>query len=158
MNDLILSNFDIFDICNELNINLIDCVAKDKLVFLPKRNGGYIINLDNSNRRGTHWVALYLDNNICCYFDSYGSIYPNEVRDFVGNKVIIYNTNVIQDLKDNFGCGWYCIAFIHYLQQNNNKNKNLYDELNGFIRQFNLNNSKKSILKLKDYYKHIKYN
>ena len=36
-----------------------------------KKSGGYIINLDEYDDTGTHWVAIY--NNV--YFDSFG-VYP----------------------------------------------------------------------------------
>ena len=42
---------------------------------LPKiKDGAYIINLDEYSDIGTHWVALYLnnDNNVVTYFDSFG--------------------------------------------------------------------------------------
>ena len=40
---------------------------------LPKtKNGGYIINLDENSYIGTHWVALYVQNNNVTYFDSFG--------------------------------------------------------------------------------------
>ena len=38
------------------------------------KDGAYIINLDEYSDIGTHWVALYLnnDNNVVTYFDSFG--------------------------------------------------------------------------------------
>ena len=36
------------------------------------KNGGYIINLDENSDIGTHWVALYVQNNNVTYFDSFG--------------------------------------------------------------------------------------
>ena len=32
----------------------------------------YIINLDEYSDNGTHWIALYLQNNDATYFDSSG--------------------------------------------------------------------------------------
>ena len=40
---------------------------------LPKINdGAYIINLDEYSDIGTHWIALYVQNNNVTYFDSFG--------------------------------------------------------------------------------------
>ena len=40
---------------------------------LPKiKNGAYVINIDEYSDIGTHWVALYVDNNDVTYFDSFG--------------------------------------------------------------------------------------
>ena len=40
---------------------------------LPKiKDGAYIINLDEYSDIGTHWVALYVQDNNVTYFDSFG--------------------------------------------------------------------------------------
>ena len=40
---------------------------------LPKiKDGAYIINLDEYSNIGTHWIALYANNNSVTYFDSFG--------------------------------------------------------------------------------------
>ena len=40
---------------------------------LPKiKDGAYVINLDEYSDIGTHWVALYVQNNNVIYFDSFG--------------------------------------------------------------------------------------
>ena len=40
---------------------------------LPKiKDGTYVINLDECCDIGTHWVALYVQNNNIAYFDSFG--------------------------------------------------------------------------------------
>ena len=39
---------------------------------LPRvKDGAYIINLDEYSDIGTHWVALYINNNDVTYFDSF---------------------------------------------------------------------------------------
>ena len=37
-----------------------------------KINGAYVINLAEYHDIGTHWVALYVNNKIVTYFDSFG--------------------------------------------------------------------------------------
>ena len=46
--------------------------SRDNLTEI--KDGAYIINLDEYSDIGTHWVALYLnnDNNVVTYFDSFG--------------------------------------------------------------------------------------
>ena len=40
---------------------------------LPKiKDGTYVINVDEYFDIGTHWVALYVQNNDVNYFDSFG--------------------------------------------------------------------------------------
>ena len=43
---------------------------------LPKiKDGAYIINLDDKNSKGTHWVSLFIDRNVAVYFDSFAFEY-----------------------------------------------------------------------------------
>ena len=55
---------------------------------LPKiKDRAYIINLDEYSDIGTHWVALYVQNNNVTYFDSFGAEHiPKEIKEFVKNK------------------------------------------------------------------------
>ena len=39
------------------------------------KDGAYIINLDEHSNIGTHWVALWVNNNNVTYFDSFGVEY-----------------------------------------------------------------------------------
>ena len=36
------------------------------------KDGAYIVNLDEYASKGTHWIALNLDDNDVTYFDSFG--------------------------------------------------------------------------------------
>ena len=36
------------------------------------KDGAYIINLDEYSDIGTHWIALYVNNNDITYFNSFG--------------------------------------------------------------------------------------
>ena len=60
---------------------------------LPKiRDGAYVINLDEYSDIGTHWVALWVNNNNVTYFDSFGVEHiPKEIKTFIGNKNIKTN-------------------------------------------------------------------
>ena len=62
-------------------------------VNLPKctsaeiKDGAYLINLDEYSDIGTHWVALFIQNNDVTYFDSFGvEDIPKEIRTFISNK------------------------------------------------------------------------
>ena len=41
------------------------------------KNGAYVVNLDEFKDTGTHWVALYVNNEVT-YFDSFGEEYIPE--------------------------------------------------------------------------------
>ena len=43
---------------------------------LPRiKDGGYVINLNDKNSKGTHWVSLFIDRNSAVYFHSFGIEY-----------------------------------------------------------------------------------
>ena len=51
------------------------------------KDRAYIINLDEYSDIGTHWVALYIQNNDVTYFDSFGVEHiSKEIRTFISNK------------------------------------------------------------------------
>ena len=55
------------------------------------KNGVYIINLDEYESIGTHWIALYVNAENVIYYDSFGFEHiPKEVK-FIRNKNIITN-------------------------------------------------------------------
>ena len=47
---------------------------------LPRiKDGAYVINHDDENSTGTHFVSLFIDRNTAVYFDSFGIEYiPQE--------------------------------------------------------------------------------
>ena len=45
------------------------------------KNGAYIIKLDEYKSIGTHWIALYVNNEYVTYFDSFGVEHiPKEIK------------------------------------------------------------------------------
>ena len=80
-----------------------------------KKDGEYVINLDEYSDIGTHWVALYVQNNDVTYFDSFGVEHiPKEIRTFIGNKNIKTNIFRIQ-AYDSIMCRYFCIGFIDFM-------------------------------------------
>ena len=65
---------------------------------LPKiKDGAYVINLDEHYDTGTHWIALWVNNNNATYFDSFGVEHiPKEIKEFAKSKNIITNIFRIQ--------------------------------------------------------------
>ena len=56
---------------------------------LPKtvKKGAYVINLDEYENTGTHWVALFVKTNEAIYFDSFGIEHiPKEINKFINNE------------------------------------------------------------------------
>ena len=43
---------------------------------LPRiKDGAFVINLNDKNSTGTHWVSLFIDKNLAICFDSFGIEY-----------------------------------------------------------------------------------
>jgi hypothetical protein len=127
-----LSNFDIIEICEKMKLPLNGIYFQDDLPDKPDK-GFYIINIQSKDdsRNGTHWTALYFDNKTNLYYDSFGFLAPQELQSII--IPYIYNDRNIQNIKTS-SCGFYCIAFIKFLNNINDKEKafnmflNLFDD------------------------------
>ena len=78
---------------------------------LPKtiKKGAYVINLNEYENTGTHWIALFVKTSEAIYFDSFGMEHiPNEINKFIGNKNIKSNIFRLQ-AYDSIMCGYYYI-------------------------------------------------
>ena len=79
------------------------------------KNGACGIHLDEYHDIGTQWVALYVNNKIVTYFDSFGVEHiPREIMKFIVCKKIITNIYRIQ-AYDSIMCGYFCIGFINFM-------------------------------------------
>ena len=117
-----LSNFELMDIIQDMKLDYHfgGVYSKD---LLPKeliREKFYIVNLqDHDAGSGTHWTVFYYNKPLTSiYFDSYGFIAPLDVENSI--KPYIYNDAEIQDF-DSSACGYFCIAFIKFLHNKENK-------------------------------------
>ena len=93
---------------------------------LPKtiKKEAYVINLDECENTGMHWVSLFvkvkyttesssLERTI--YFDSFGIEHiPKEINKFIRNSDIKSNIFRIQTY-DSIMCKYFCIEFINYM-------------------------------------------
>ena len=63
-----------------------------------KKDGAYVINLNEYSDIGTHWTALCVNNKTVTYFDSFGIEHiPKKVKELIGNRNIICNIHRIQN-------------------------------------------------------------
>ena len=73
------------------------------------KDGEYVINLDDKQCKGTHWVSLFIDRNTIVFFDSFRIEYiPQQLWNKSKDKSIIFR---IQS-DDSIMSGFCCIAFI----------------------------------------------
>ena len=117
-----LSNFELIDIIKDMKLDYHfgGVFSKDLLPQELIREKFYIVNLqDHDEGSGTHWTVFYYNKPLTSiYFDSYGFIAPLDVENSI--KPYIYNNAEIQDF-DSSACGYFCIAFIKFLHNKDNK-------------------------------------
>ena len=125
-----------------MNLDLIAFSSRNN--FPNIKDGAYVINLDDKNSTGTHWVPLFIDRNTAVYFDSFGIEYiPLDALNKIGDKSITHNIFRMQD-DESIMCRFYCIAFIEYMLAG----KTLLDYTNLFSPNDYKKNDKISILRI----------
>ena len=92
------------------------------------KKGAYVINLDEYENTGTHWVALFVKPKYTVYFDSFGVEHiPEEYNKFIGNNDIKSNIFRIKAYA-SIMYRYFCIEFINFML----KGKTLLDYTNLF--------------------------
>lgn len=77
-----------------------------------RRNESGIVNLDNAEGSGTHWVAYAKRGNHAIYFDSFGNLRPpRELIRYLEETRIEYNRMAYQRY-DQSNCGQLCLQFL----------------------------------------------
>ena len=91
------------------------------------KKGAYVINLDEHENAGTHWVSLFVKTKYTVYFDSFGVEHiPKEINKFIRNEI---KSNIFRiQVYDSIMCGYFCIEFVNDML----KGKTLLDYTNLF--------------------------
>lgn len=90
---------------------------KDNLPAKPLKKECAVVNLDNSDGPGTHWVAYFKINSNVYYFDSFGNLRPpQELIMYLGSKSIIFYNYTKYQHYDTVICGHLCIEFLYHIQ------------------------------------------
>jgi len=136
-------------LAKKMRFPLEEVCFKDELPAKLKMNTGYIINLENEfdddgePNQGTHWacfqISKFSNGKIePIYFDPYGMPPPEIVKKKVeqtsGQKLPFTSKN-IQSLMNN-ACGWYCCAFLHWINASEFRCKELYSDVSAFLEMF----------------------
>lgn len=100
---------------------------RDQLPTRKRKIECGILNLDDSNGPGTHWVAYYKYNNNAYYFDSFGNLPPPlELIKYLGNNTSIYYNYKKYQSFDSVICGQLSLKFLcNQSEKFNKKNKNI---------------------------------
>jgi hypothetical protein len=86
-----------------------------KLKVKPNQNFAFVMNLENSNQNGSHWVAVYNDATLPYleYMDTFGLEPPIELENLAKKirKPIYYNPYQYQK-EISIRCGHYSMHYI----------------------------------------------
>ncbi len=130
-----------------MRIPLESVTFKDDLPKL-KFNRSYIINmqdeLDDKGRpnSGSHWCAFQIqkdgDEVRPIYFDPFGVGPPQEVSAAVErfcHKKLPFTSKDVQSLMADC-CGYYCLAWLHWINACEHRTGNIYADTHDFLEMF----------------------
>ena len=95
----------------------LDLMEFQEIIYLKKKkkDGAYVINLDEYSDAGTHWVVLYCKkSDIICFYSFWVEHVTEEIMDFIGNKNLKIEIFRVQT-SDSIMCGCFCIGFIDFM-------------------------------------------
>ena len=80
---------------------------------LPQRllPGGYVVNTDDRDGPGIHWIALWVMPERIEFMDSFGHV--SEYYGWTFGLPTLYNTQQLQS-HDSDVCGAYCLYFLYH--------------------------------------------
>lgn len=145
-----LTDQQIRELSIKMNFPLDEIIFKNQVPKKFKFNKAYIINLEDEFDEkgnlncGSHWTCLqvnkYPNGNIQgMYFDSFGMPPPIDIIKTYQNTTnkthMPHNTKDIQSLM-NSACGWYCCAYLHFINNFIHRSKDLYSDTEHFLEFF----------------------
>ena len=137
------SNFELLDIAESYGIHNLNVIMNDQLQNYKFKTGYYVVNLEDSDHGGTHWVSVIVENGRALYFDSFGVVPSLEVEEWLHNSKYkyVFNNRIIQHI-DSIACGYFALGLIIYVILE--KTKPLYEVVNDYLNLFDLNDYKKN--------------
>ena len=159
-----LTDSQIEELCVRMNIPLAlnkGIAFKDEIKAKDLQyNKSYFINLDDEYdekgrlNSGSHWTCFqiikYPNGEVApMYFDPFGVGAPEDVKEQVMKfckKKLPYNTKDIQSMMAN-ACGWYCCAYLHYINNFSHRCGDIYEDTEQFLSYFDDLNKSSDFMK-----------
>ena len=115
--------------------------AADRIPKVLSTPAAIVVNTDDHTKPGTHWVAIYIDNNrFGTYFDSYGlaPASKHHIDRLQRNcHSFSWNTMELQSI-DSTCCGQYSVIFLYHMCHGK--------RINAFLRLFTRDTRKNDLL------------
>ena len=90
------------------------CFPADKIPRVKSFPTAFIVNTEKSGEEGEHWVAFYMEEDHCLYFDSFGvEVLEHSILSYLSNyyNSVIFSKIPVQDFS-SVACGYFFIAFL----------------------------------------------
>lgn len=113
LGELGTSTYDLIDLANMIGLKGLKIGPKN---IDMSKDGPYILNIDDLDGSGTHWIGFYRRGKDIQYFDPFGLEPLYEVLNLPGIKNIEYNSEEVQSRKSST-CGIWCLYVLLQLQQ-----------------------------------------
>lgn len=111
------TNEELDNLAKKLKIpNYVNCRMKNELTNKIKDKECGIVNFQNSNQNGSHWVCYFKKDDLKIYFDSFGGFPPENVKKYLGKNIICSNFQIQPNNSDK--CGIYCLLVLLLLSKN----------------------------------------
>mgnify|MGYP003869545539 CR=1 FL=1 len=112
---LTMTGKDVEDALSGLPVTV--CCAEDLPIYVSDRRRRFVVNTDNCDQKGSHWVAFHFPaSGPSEFFDSLGRL-PEKYQRYFRNVLIVNGPkycvvcNQIQP-DDSDTCGLYCIYYV----------------------------------------------
>jgi len=140
-----LSDDQIIPLAKKMRVPLERCCFKSELADEPlEYNRSYIVNYDDEfdevggANHGSHWVCFQINKypngkTEGIYFDPYGLGSPKTITDFTGK--IPHTTKDVQGVLGEV-CGYFCLAFLHFINSYAGKTGDLHTDADHFLEFF----------------------
>ncbi len=126
-----LTNIYVDSVCRNTCARFNGVYSCDTLPLRMFHNESFVVNLSKYSEKGTHFIAIIINDHSVTYFDSYGITCTNEyILRFIRYqcKFIVYSPIRIQgDLSIH--CGFFCIGCVLSFDRG--------DNLHAFLSKFN---------------------
>ena len=88
------------------------CFPADKIPHVKSFPTAFIVNTEKYGEEGEHWVAFYMEEDHCLYFDSFGvGVLEHPISSYLSNYYdsVIYSKIPVQDFT-SVAFGYFCIV------------------------------------------------